>query len=508
MTEDTELLRRFTEENSATAFRELVQTRIDFVYASALRQVGGDVHLAEEVAQTVFLDLARKARSLADRPNITGWLYTSTRFAAAKALRSRTRRLNHEQEAHVMQEILSASSSEEINWNELRPVLDAVMHELGEKDREAILLRYFESRPLAEVGATLGLAENSARMRVDRALEKLRARLAQRGITSTAVALGAALATQTSVAAPTGLAVSTATLALAGAASSGAAVTLWTFEIMKLTKVTSIAAGAIATLGLGAFLGIQYEGRKPSGMEIKTVAAMGPQSDMAVLQIENRQLQQEIAQLRAVRAGQANRAPATKPADTLSPLDRLRVLADLQQRNLAYFSQIFVERNGRLTRAFTELFDLSTPQRDSLQRAIDSARQRLTALERAHATVSRAKTGEVVIEIDAFPKEGGVVYDELMQAFAQTLGKERNAAYLVLGAEQVERALGRFGAVDFRATVSHQKEAGADSYTVKLEHKLPGELGTSTSGFRSIKDIEESLGSFVQLLPADFSKGK
>ena len=94
MTEDAALLRRFAEESSETALHELVTRRIDFVYAAALRQVGGDTHLAREVAQSVFLDLARKARVLGQRASITGWLYTSTRFAAAKALRSRVRRMN------------------------------------------------------------------------------------------------------------------------------------------------------------------------------------------------------------------------------------------------------------------------------------------------------------------------------------------------------------------------------------------------------------------------------
>jgi DNA-directed RNA polymerase specialized sigma24 family protein len=117
-------LKKFAEEKVEAAFRELVRRRIDFVYAAALRQVGGDAHLAGEVAQNVFIDLARKARSLTARPNLTGWLYTSTRFAATKALRARVRRLNHETKAHAMNEILSDSSASEPTWSELRPALD------------------------------------------------------------------------------------------------------------------------------------------------------------------------------------------------------------------------------------------------------------------------------------------------------------------------------------------------------------------------------------------------
>ena len=56
------------------------------------------------------------------------------------------------------------------DWQELRPVLDDAMHDLNATDRDAVLMRYFEERPLAEIGARLGLTENAARMRVDRAM--------------------------------------------------------------------------------------------------------------------------------------------------------------------------------------------------------------------------------------------------------------------------------------------------------------------------------------------------
>src|SRR6266498_2943845 len=156
MNSDIELLRDYVNDGAEANFSTLVARRIDFVYACALRQVGGDAHLAEEVAQSVFLDLARKARGLAQRPSITGWLYTSTRFAAAKARRTRWRRENRETQAHDMEAITTMHSRQEIEWDELRPVIDEAMHELHERDREAILQRYFEGRPFAEVGLAIG----------------------------------------------------------------------------------------------------------------------------------------------------------------------------------------------------------------------------------------------------------------------------------------------------------------------------------------------------------------
>jgi len=170
---DSELLRQYAVTHSEGAFTELVRRHVNLVYSSALRQVNGDTHLAQDVTQTVFANLARKASALSQREVLTGWLYTSTHFAAAKAVRTERRRNAHEHEAHIMQE-LTRSPAPDFEWQQLRPVLDEVMHELNDLDRDAVLMRYFESRPLAEIGLRLGLSESAARKRVDRALEKLR----------------------------------------------------------------------------------------------------------------------------------------------------------------------------------------------------------------------------------------------------------------------------------------------------------------------------------------------
>ena len=92
----------------------------------------------------------------------------------------------------------------EPDWEHLRPVLDEAMHDLNHADRLAVLLRFFNNKSLREVGLALGLTENAARMRVERALDKLRLGLARKGVTSTAAALALALSGNAVNAAPAG----------------------------------------------------------------------------------------------------------------------------------------------------------------------------------------------------------------------------------------------------------------------------------------------------------------
>src|SRR5271163_788834 len=140
---DGELLRRYAREHSETAFEELVRHHINLVHSAALRQVNYDTHLAEDVTQAVFADLARKAAKLVHHPSLTAWLYTSTRFVAANIRRTEQRRATREEEAHAMNAIHPTQESEP-DWAQIRPLLDEAMHTLDDRDREAVLLHHFE----------------------------------------------------------------------------------------------------------------------------------------------------------------------------------------------------------------------------------------------------------------------------------------------------------------------------------------------------------------------------
>ncbi len=255
MNNDAELLRRYAERGDESAFAELVRRHLGLVYHAALRQCGGDTHRAQDVAQMVFADLARKAGNLSPRAILAGWLYTSTRYAALQTLRGEVRRKAREQEAFLMNEGLDQANAA-ADWERLRPVIDDALHSLGERDREAVLLRFFEGRGFAEVGQRLNLSTDAARMRVDRALEKMRTTLARHGVSSTLSALTVALSSQATAAVPAGLDASVTGFAVTGAAEAGAA-GLGILGFMSTTKVaTALVAVAVLT-GLGtAYVGM------------------------------------------------------------------------------------------------------------------------------------------------------------------------------------------------------------------------------------------------------------
>jgi RNA polymerase sigma factor (sigma-70 family) len=307
MMPDTELLLRYSEEHSEEAFTELVRRHVNFVYSVALRRLGGDAHRAEDVAQTVFTDLARKARSLSPKVRLAGWLYRSAHFAAAKAARTEYRRQQRETKAQTMQEIMSDSSPDS-EWGRLRPVLDEAMQKLSEDDREAIVLRIFEGLTFEAVGEQLAISDTAARKRVDRALEKLQFQLRKQGITSTGAALYLVLSNQAVVAAPAGLAASITGLALTAAASTGVTA-FGLFQIMSTNKLAAALAGII----LGAALGTTtYQVHAKREAEAALAAAKNENLALSLRVRELEQSPQKIQQTAPAAEDELSTAPLTE----------------------------------------------------------------------------------------------------------------------------------------------------------------------------------------------------
>jgi RNA polymerase sigma factor (sigma-70 family) len=309
--EDSDLLQRFVAHRDEAAFAELVRRYLNLVYFAALRQVGGDAHRAEDVAQNVFTLLARKAESLTRHQTLAGWLHTTARFAASEALRTERRRLAREQEAHTMR-ALSNDPAAQAEWERLRPIIDEALNELGDADREAVLLRFFADQPLAAIGAKLHVSENAARMRVDRALQKLHALLAQRGVTSTAAALAAVLANQAAAVAPAGLAasVTSAALALAGTAGGGA-------TAMAFMSASKIIAGLAGLVAAAAAVGLVLQYRANTQLRERLEFQDRQGAELARMRVENERLANAQAaqndELDRLRAALAARSDANPP---------------------------------------------------------------------------------------------------------------------------------------------------------------------------------------------------
>jgi RNA polymerase sigma factor (sigma-70 family) len=210
MGDDMTLVREFAASRSDAAFAALVQRHIGLVHSAAMRQAG-DAHLAWDITQAVFIILARKAARLGPKTVLAAWLYRTTRYAAADAIKARRRRQIREQEAYMQSTLNcggdtpSPSTGEEI-WKQLAPLLDDALNQLGETDRAALVLRYFENKTAREIAMALRMEEEAAQKRVARALEKLRAIFAKRGVTLTPTDIAGTVAANSVKAAPAGLA--------------------------------------------------------------------------------------------------------------------------------------------------------------------------------------------------------------------------------------------------------------------------------------------------------------
>lgn len=242
MQDDAQLLREFAENKSEAAFRTLVERHAGMVHGTALRLVR-DAEAAEEISQAVFILLARKASGLSSCTVLAGWLHQTTRYVALGSLRAERRRQQHHQDFAVMNDNADSAAV----WDQITPHLDEALNSLGSHDRNAVVLRFLEGRSFAEVGAALGTSEAAAKMRVSRALDKLRRALGRRGTTVTVAVLLTALSAHAASAAPAALVAQITSVSLAAAPGPhlltlvNEALKLMTMKKLKIALITALA---------------------------------------------------------------------------------------------------------------------------------------------------------------------------------------------------------------------------------------------------------------------------
>ena len=295
MTDDQNLLAEYARSGSDAAFRELVARFVDLVYSTALRLVEGDTHQAEDVTQTVFVDLARQARTLSREVRLGGWLHRHTCFVAANTLRGERRRQARERQAVEMNVLQNNPGAD---YSQVAPMLDEAINEMEEADRTAILLRFFEQQDFRSVGEALGSTEDAARMRVTRALEKLKGFLKRQGVTTSAASLGVVLAANAVQAAPVGLAVTISTAAaLAGTTLATTAIATATKAIAMTTLQKTVVAAVLAA-AVGAAI---YQATREANARIEVQKLQQRQAPLAeTIKMLNRERDEAANKLAAL----------------------------------------------------------------------------------------------------------------------------------------------------------------------------------------------------------------
>ena len=275
--DDHQLLAQFARENSEAAFAALVRRYVNLVYSVAHRH-SGNAQAAEEITQAVFIILARKAGSLGPKIILSGWLYQTARLTAANYLRTEARRARREQEAFMQSQLdepqsdLSRRSETETDetWQRIAPLLDDALGRLGERDRNAIVLRFFENKTLGEVGHALGASEDAAKMRVSRALEKLRKIFTKRGVALTTTIIAGAVSANSVQAAPLGLAATVTVTTAKGTAISATLTTLvkGTMKMMTWLKLKFAIGVGTAVLLAGGAVTVALSGTSTDGAPV------------------------------------------------------------------------------------------------------------------------------------------------------------------------------------------------------------------------------------------------
>ncbi len=456
---DLELLARYARNQAEDAFAEIVRRRLDLVFSAALRQVRSP-QLAEEVAQSVFSDLARNAAQLRPDTILSAWLYHVTHRTAIDVVRRESRRQLREQIATEM----NAMNGTTDDWTQIEPLLDEAMHALDETDRAAVLLRYFENRTLREVGEKFGASEDAARKRVSRAVDRLREFFAKRGVTVGANGLAVVISANAIQAAPAGLAATISmAAALAGIGVGTSATTACTAtKVIAMTALqkTIIGAALAAAVGTGIYQAHQA----------------------AKLRAKDQTLQQQ-------------QAPIT---GQIQQLQRERDEAASRLASLA-------DENARLKRNPTELQKLRGQVgalRNQLQEATNAARRAPGAGEMSKALNAPAMRKSLAQARLAAYRKG---YAPLVQQMKLTPDETEEFFNVVGGDSEKLQELSSSalrGEISRNAAIQAMKDVN-DQLDAELQRLLGSERYTQYQEFKLNRSAQGTLDSLMKVLPGN-----
>jgi len=201
---DSRFLQEYADNGSEQAFSELVKRHANTVYAVCLRRIG-DVHLAEDAAQEVFLLLAQKAERLRNRNTLSGWLVQSAVYVSLNIVKVKSHQRKHEEKMGEINKIHSGPEPAEPEWQNLAPFVDSALLNLKDRDRDAVVLRYYQGRSHREIAEILAVSEAAVRKRVSRALDRLKKTLTGQGVVLPAAVIGVLISENAVQAAPPAL---------------------------------------------------------------------------------------------------------------------------------------------------------------------------------------------------------------------------------------------------------------------------------------------------------------
>lgn len=390
---DHELLQAYARDGSQESFAQVVRRYVDLVYSAARRQVASS-HAAEEIAQSVFVDLARHARTIGATQPLAAWLYVVTRRTAVDYVRRESRRVQRERTAGP---ILAMNESSP-DWSRLAPVLDEAMAELNDADRSAVVLRFFQNRSFREVGEAIGMSEDTAQKRVTRALDRLRASFEARGIAVTAATLATEVAANAVQTAPAGLATGIAlgvpamgTIGTGVAAAAKGAMGIWARQV----GFGLVAAGLVG----GAAIEWRSLERERESLRAHDAQQAALEERLAGADRERDAATRRMREIEARLAQHQVEAPANElDAEVAAWFQRVTRLKQLaaEARDLAIPELQFVTEREWFDLARDAKFDTDEERREQLKELRTAAKNHLAErLQRALIAYLDAHDGEL-----------------------------------------------------------------------------------------------------------------